>query len=183
MSHQPYETYLFSGETLSVAQQSRLDAHLMTCERCAQLAHAMTHLDATFSNTPVPSPNPGFTERFQARLTAHRQERQSRNLWLMAIGLFALACLIISIIMLLHLNQINWAYQLTQFIAQTSLLAAQARQFLNLLKSLRVALPLFIPLILMLMTVTLAATGALFVTWFHSIIRLYSPIQERGHQS
>ena len=183
MNHQPYETYLFSGETLSVDQQNHLDEHLMACERCTQLAHAMTHLDVKFSNSPAPSPSPGFTDRFQARLTAHRQKRLNRNLWLIAIGLFALSGLLISFIMLIHVNQINWAYQLTQFIAQASLLAAKARKSLNLLKSLRIALPLFIPLMLMLMTVLLAAIGALFVTWTHSIIKLYSPVQERGHQS
>lgn len=177
MSHQPYESYLFSGETLSSDQQNRLAAHLLACEQCAHLAHAMTHLDVTFSNSTTPSPTPGFTDRFQARLTAHRQESQSRNLWLMAFGLFALAGLIILIIMLLHLNQINWAYELTQFIARTSLLAAQARQFLNLLKPLRSALPLFIPIMLIMMTTTLALIGVIFVTWLKSIIRLYSPIK------
>jgi anti-sigma factor RsiW len=183
MSHQPYETYLFSGETLSTDQQSCLDAHLMACERCNQLARAMTHLGVTFSNNPAPSPTPGFTDRFQARITAHRQEQQNRKLWLMAIGLFALAGLIISLITLLHLNQTNWAYDLTQFIARTSLLAAQTRQFLNLLKPFRSALPLFLPLMLMLMTSALAFISVLFVIWFRSIIKLYSPVQERGHLS
>jgi predicted anti-sigma-YlaC factor YlaD len=183
MSHQPYETYLFSGETLSVDQQSCLDAHLKACGRCTRLAHAMTHLDMTFSTSQAPSPAPGFTYRFQARLATHREKQQSRNLWLMAIGLFALAGLIISTIILLHLNQINWAYELTQFIARTSLLAAQTRQFLNLLKPFRSALPLFIPLMLMLMTTALAFISVIFVIWFQSIIRLYSPVREKGHLS
>jgi hypothetical protein len=183
MSHQPYETYLFSDETLNADQQSRLDAHLMVCERCTQLTHAMTHLDLTFSNSPAPAPAPGFTDRFQARITAHRQEQQSRKLWLMAIGLFTLASLIISTIILLHLNQINWAYELTQLIAQTSLLAAQTRLFLSFLKPFGSALPLFIPLMFFLMTTALTIVGVIFVIWFQSIIRLYFPIQERGHLS
>lgn len=183
MSHQPYETYLFSGETLSADQHSHLEAHLMTCEQCAHLAHAMTHLDVTFSNSSAPSPANGFTDRFQARLTAHRQKQLSRNLWLMALGFLILAGLIISIIMLLHLNQINWAYEITQIIARTSLLAAKTRQFLNFLKPFRSALLLFIPLMLFLMTTSLASVGAIFAFWFRSIIRLYSPAQERGHLS
>jgi predicted anti-sigma-YlaC factor YlaD len=178
MSHQPFENYLFSGETLSVDQQSLLDAHLMACEGCTQLARAMAHLDVAFSISTAPLPAPGFTDRFQARLTAHRQKRQSRNLWLMVLGLFALAGLSISIILLLHLNQINWTYELTQFIARASLLTAQTRQCLNLLKPFRSALPLLIPLMLLLMTTSLAFAGALFVFWFQSIIRLYSPVQK-----
>lgn len=180
MSHQPYETYLFSGEPLNPDQQSSLEAHLLTCEGCAHLAHAMDHLDQAFFNSTAPSPKPGFTDRFQVRLAARRQERQTRNLWLMTIGLFTLAGLIISTILLLHLNQINWAYELTQFIARTSLLAAQIRQFLNFLKPLRVALPLFIPFMLTLMTTALASISVIFVIWFQSLIKLYTPVQERG---
>jgi anti-sigma factor RsiW len=183
MSHQPYETYLFSGEPLDQDQQSSLEAHLLTCEGCAHLAHAMDRLDQAFFSSTTPSPMPGFTDRFQVRLAAHRQERQSRNLWLMTIGLFALASLIIGIIMLLHLNQINWAYELTQFIARTSLLAAQIRQFLSILKPLRAGLPLFIPLMWMLTTISLAFIGVIFATWLQSLIRLYSSVQERGNRS
>ena len=182
MSHQPYETYLFSGEMISADQQSSLAAHLLTCEQCSHLAHAITHLDQAFSNSPAPSTPLGFTERFQTRLTAYRQKRQVRNLWLMTICLFAFASLIGLTMILLNLYHFNWAYELSQSIARVSLLAAQIRQVMTIIKSLVNALPVAVPMLFLFGTAAVFGICTLVITWFSTIIRLYSPIHERGNE-
>ena len=182
MSHQPYETYLFSGEILSEDQQSSLDAHLIACEQCAHLTHAMKRLDEAFFNSPAPSTPLGFTERFQTRLTAYRQKRQVRNLWLMTICLFAFASLTGLTMILLNLYHFNWAYELSQSIARVSLLAAQVRQVMMIMKSLVNALPIAVPMLFLFGSVAVFGICTLVITWFSTMIRLYSPIHERGNQ-
>jgi hypothetical protein len=181
MSHQPYETYLFSGEMISADQQSSLAAHLLTCEQCAHLAQAMTRLDEAFSNSPAPSTPLGFTERFQTRLAAYRQKRQIRNLWLITICLFTFTSLIGLTIILLNLYHFNWSYELSQSIARVSLLAAQIKQFVTIIKSFINALPIAVPMLFLFGFVAVFGICTLLITWFSTMIRLYSPIHERGN--
>jgi hypothetical protein len=183
MSHQPFETFLLSKETINAQQQQQLDRHLTSCEPCSTLAAALTDLDELFANSPAPNPAPGFTQRWQVRLSAYRQKRQNRNLWFMAIGLFSLAWLIILLILTYHLQSINLAYELSQWIARASRLTAEVRSSLNLFHSLINFLPFMIPIMLVFGSGTLLALTALTLTWFSAIFKLYSPIRERGNLS
>jgi len=180
MSHQPYETFLFSNETINAQQQQQLDRHLARCEPCSSLAAALTDLDELFSNSPALDPAPGFTQRWQVRLSADHQKRQNRNLWLLTIGLFVLAWLIIVFILTYHLQYINLAYELSQLIARVSRFTAEVRSSLSLFRSLINTLPFMIPIMLVFGSGTLLALTALTLTWFSAIIKLYSPIQKRG---
>lgn len=182
MSHQPYETFLFSGDPLDPEQRHSLEAHLRTCEHCNALAVALTGLDRAFSSSPSPQPAPGFTQRWQAHLEAFRQQRQVRNLWLMTLGLFALTSLTVLFIALLNLYHINWAYELSQSIARVSLFAARVRHLILLINSLTHALPISVPMLMLFGTGAVFALCALVITWFSTIIRLYFPINERGNQ-
>jgi hypothetical protein len=183
MSHQPYETFLFSKETLNAQQQQQLNWHLTSCEPCGALAAALIDLDELFTNSPAPNPASGFTQRWQARLSAYRQKRQKRNLWFMTIGLFSLGWLIILLILTYHLQSINLAYELSQWIARASRLIAGVRSSLNLFYSLTNVLPLMIPIMLVFGSGTLLALTALTITWFNAIFKLYSPLRERGNIS
>lgn len=169
MSHQPYETFLFSSEALDKDQQQQLNTHLRDCEQCSVLSFALSSLDEAFSRSETPLPAPGFTRRWQAHLTEYRQKRQVRNLWLMTLGLFSLTSLIVMIIALLNLIHINWAYQLSQWIARVSLFAAQVRQFFTLLYSLSNTLPITVPVIILFGTGALFSIFILSITWFGSI--------------
>lgn len=181
MSHQPYETFLFSSEALNKDQKQQLDIHLRDCEQCSALSYTLASVDEAFSRSETPLPAPGFTRRWQAHLTEYRQKRQVRNLWLMTLGSFSLTSLIVMIIALLNLININWAYQLSQSIARVSLFAAQVRQCFTLFSSLSNTLPVVVPVIILLGTGAVFTIFILSITWFGSIIRLYSPIRERGH--
>lgn len=183
MSHQPYETFLLSSEALDNNQRQQLDAHLSECEQCSALACALASLDETFSHSTMPMPAPGFTQRWQTHLAEYRQKRQVRNLWLMTFGLFTLTSLIVFTIALLNLIHINWAYQLSQWIARASLFAAQVRQCFTLFTTLSNTVPGTVPVVIIVFAIgVLFSIFILSLTWFGTMIRLYSPITERGNK-
>lgn len=181
MSHQPYETFLFSDEVLNQDEQKLLDAHLKACESCAALAKSYSNLQLAFSSSSTPEPAPGFTQRWQFRLASTQQRRQIRNLWVMTIGLFSLASLTMIAIILINIYHINWAYGISQWIARTSLFAAQVRQVFNLAGSLANTQPIMIPITVATATACLFLVLALTITWFRTIVKLYSPIYEKGN--
>ncbi len=183
MSHQPYETYLFTNEPLTGEERERLERHLQECERCRALATALNNLDmVTFSSAHL-SPATGFSQRWHTRLSAYRQERQIRNLWLMTLGLFALASLIILTVFLINLNQVNWSYELSQFIASFGLFTARVRRSYYFLRSIIKAASFLVPFLLIFGIGTVATTLAIIITWFNTLIRLYVPINQRGNLS
>lgn len=183
MSHQPYENFLFSEETINSEQKQMLELHLGECEYCSSLVDAMTNLEELFSSCPAPDPAPGFTQRWQARLNEYRQKRHSRNLWLMTMGLFTLAGFIILLVLTYHLQNFNLVYEFSHGIARASRFIAEVRSSLSLFRSLVTTLPFIIPIILVSGSGTLLALSILTITWFLTIIKLYSPIQERDNLS
>lgn len=183
MSHQPYERFLFSKESINNEQQTQLNHHLQDCDDCHTLASALVRMEELFSNTPTPQPAPGFTQRWQSRLVETNKKRQNRNLWLMTFGLLSLAGVILLLLFLLHLASINMAYELSQLIARVSRLTAQVRYSFNIIRSITSNLPSIMPILILLTPSTFLAITALILTWFRAIIKLYSPIQERGKLS
>lgn len=181
MSHQPYENYLFSQEPLNSEQQHQFDSHLQECEQCSSLARAVAGLEEVFINSSTPDPEPGFTQRWQMRLKEYRYKQQQRKLWFMTVGLFSLAGLILLLIFLYHLQDINIAYELSHLIARVSRCVAEIRYSVNMLRSITRSLPFIIPIVFLFIATTIVAFTALTLTWFRAIIRLYSPIQERGN--
>ena len=181
MSHQPYEYFLFTKEPLNAEQQHQLNLHLQECEYCNALTGALADLEEVFINSSAPEPAPGFTIRWQARLKENHDKQQRRKLWFMTIGLFALAALMLLFIFLYHLQYINIAYELSHLIARVSRFAAEVRFSVKMFHSITSTLPFVIPIILFLSASTLLAITVLTLTWLRAIIRLYSPIQERGN--
>jgi hypothetical protein len=84
MNHQQYEEWLFvyyddaamqrPDERLTPEQGAELGAHLKECADCRQLAQAWQAVDAHLRQAPSLEPAPGFTQRWQARLQADRQQ-------------------------------------------------------------------------------------------------------------
>jgi len=183
MSHQPYERFLFTKEALNQEQQNKLNHHLQECDNCLTLAEALANLEELFSSSPTPQPAPGFTQRWQSRLLESDQKRQNRNLWLMTFGLFALAGAILLFLFFLHLPFINMAYEVSQLIARISLITAEVRSSLNIIRSITSNLPFIIPIIILLTPSTFLAITAVLFAWFRAVFKLYSPIQERGNMS
>lgn len=79
MTHETYETLLFSDAPLSPEDQNSLQAHLQTCESCRQLAAAWQAVEADLRTAPLIEPQPGFSNRWLERLEMDRQRLQRRQ--------------------------------------------------------------------------------------------------------
>lgn len=177
MNHQPFETWIFSDDPLQPMDQDRLKDHLQTCEDCRQLSDAMNGVQKTFNAAHCPAPEPGFTQRWQARLAVYKQARQQRQMWILTLALLGLAALISLSILLIELGQVNWFYQISQFIANFSLLASRINQFWVIFRSINETLPVLTPIMIVFGVGSLAAAMALFVTWFSSMVQLFQPVE------
>ena len=173
MSHQPFETWIFSDDPIQPEEQTELDQHLQSCEDCRQRALAMSQVQQAFISTPAPIPAPGFTQRWQERLALARQQRQQKRMWLLTLGIFSLANLLALVILVFELGQINWFYEISQVIANLSLVAARINQVWNIIGSISDALPLIAPVMIVFGIGIFSLALALIVTWFSSIIQLY----------
>jgi len=83
MSHQPFETWMFTKETLTSEQSHALTEHLNSCETCQQVESAWLEIHQQLKRVPAITPNPGFSLRWQDRLAERRHERQRRRAWVM----------------------------------------------------------------------------------------------------
>ena len=178
MSHQPFETWLLSDESLNPQDIQALDTHLQVCEECQKLSTALHQVSVVLATSPEPTPQPGFTQRWNKRLVFHRHQKQQRRMWFLTLGLFGIAGFILSALLILNQQNINWVYELSQFIANFSLAAARVNQAWSILQSLIKALPILIPIMIIFGFGSLSAITVLIITWFRSLIRLYIPIEE-----
>ncbi len=86
MNHCPYEDWLLE-ENLSAIKEKELRAHLNQCYSCRELKEAIAETDHLFSNLPLSTPEPGFTDRWVKLATKKEEERQKRWVWLLLGGL------------------------------------------------------------------------------------------------
>ncbi len=93
MNHDPYEEWLLADEELTDEQQLALQGHLESCEECKQLASAWQYVQTGIRSLPEATPEPGFTQRWQARLAEETARKNKRWTWiaLLALGGGALA--------------------------------------------------------------------------------------------
>jgi hypothetical protein len=178
MSHQPFETWLLSDEPLDEEKRKDLEAHLNKCESCRELSTALENIRETFTDDITPAPQPGFVYRWHQRLSVARQQRQQRKMWLLTLGLFGVAGLILLSIFLLNMNSINWFYEFGQAFANFSRFANRINQFVNIIKSLTNQFPILIPIMIIFGVGSITAQIALIVTWISSMVRLYRPSHE-----
>lgn len=178
MSHQPFESWIFSQDPLEIEQKHDLEAHLASCQSCAQLSAALTEMEKTFHDSPALSPAPGFTQRWQTRLALARQQRQQKRMWLLTLGLFGAATLTLVVLFLLNQPQINLAYHFSQCVVSIARVTSFINQLWPTFQSLVTTLPILIPILLIFGTGSLIAMIVLIIAWFSSIIKLYQPAQE-----
>lgn len=178
MSHQPFDKWLFSEDPLEPEQSSALESHLDQCEECSKMSTALDQVFEVISTSKSPSPAPGFTQRWYQHLSAYRQKRQERTIWLIILGLFTLAILILLGLFFVNLTSFNWTYALGQFIANFSLMAARGNQIFNATRSITNAFPILIPIVFIFGIGSFSAIAALTITWFSSIIKIYQPVEE-----
>ena len=173
MSHQPYESWLLSDEPLDEENQQTLQTHLETCESCRALSNALHNVNGTFAQNPAPTPKPGFTKRWQTRLAIYRQEHQQRKMWLLTIGLFSVAGLIILALFFLNIGSINWIYEISQAFANVSVFASKINWLINTMESLVRAFPILLPILIVFGLGSLSLFAALIVTWISSMLKIY----------
>jgi hypothetical protein len=178
MSHQPFETWLLSDQALDEEQQIMLNEHLKECQQCQAVSEAWVHVQNLMVMNSAPEPAPGFTQRWQSRLSIVQQKRQQRRLWLLTLGLLGLAGLIFLGLALAGLFSTSFPYALSHFIAGFALFAARINQAWNVFESLSGSFPLLIPLMIIALFGAGSAALTLVITWFSSVIKLYKPVQE-----
>lgn len=74
MDHRYFEDWLLSDRPLNAEQRRELQLHLRNCAHCAMQAEVNLALRAS---RPI-APAPGFTVRWQARLTTRRKTERRR---------------------------------------------------------------------------------------------------------
>jgi predicted anti-sigma-YlaC factor YlaD len=81
---------LWLDNRLTQEEIQQVEAHTATCPACRATLDALHHVDRLLVATPMVSPAPGFTARFQARLVARRRRHRT---WagLTVLGLATLA--------------------------------------------------------------------------------------------
>lgn len=79
MTHEIYETWLFSDAPLNPEDRDALKAHLQTCESCRRLAAAWQFVEADLRAAPLIEPRPGFSDRWLEHLEIDRQRLQRRQ--------------------------------------------------------------------------------------------------------
>jgi len=148
------------------------------CELCNQQAKALSAIEESFSTAQMLSPSPGFSQRWQVRLSEYQEQRQKRRMWLLTISLLGLATLILIGLFLVHQSHFNWIYSFSQFIANFSLFAARINQLWRVMKAITTVLPILLPIMLIFSIGILSAMAVLVIAWFNSIIKLYQPVEE-----
>lgn len=178
MSHQPFETWILTEEALDKEQHASLQAHLAECDLCRSLQTHWQQVHNTFSTSLNPEPLPGFSSRWQTRLAFDRQRRQQRRMWILTLSMFTFASLILISLFFFNLLNTTWPYIFSQIIANISIMFAKIGHFWRVIESLSSSFPALVPLMVILITVIISSASVLILTWFSSMVRLFSPGRE-----
>ena len=79
MSHSPYDSWLFSDEPLQAREAEELRHHLASCRHCRALQTAWGEARLDLMRLPAVAPSPGFSGRWEARLSFDRRRRARRQ--------------------------------------------------------------------------------------------------------
>jgi magnesium-transporting ATPase (P-type) len=104
MNHQPFEDWILDERTLTPEEHVELEEHLKVCENCMKLSKGLSATSRILQFSPIISPQPGFTQRWDVYFQ-HRKEEEQRQLALKIFGIVSAICLLINAI--LGANWIN----------------------------------------------------------------------------
>lgn len=90
LEHQPFESWLLSGEPLNPEQAQALKEHLDGCPACRSLTTAWSEVTRFIQAVQPVQPAPGFSARWQVRLAEQRTTQLARkqrrlSIWMMAL--------------------------------------------------------------------------------------------------
>jgi hypothetical protein len=92
MNHRPFEDWLLENQSLSAEQKQQLNDHLKFCTPCTALAE----VDLVLNSSKPVHPSPGFSGRFQQRLSTGRKIHHQRHIWgLAGLGVITLIAMVI----------------------------------------------------------------------------------------
>ncbi len=97
MSHQPFENWILDGESLSVEERRKLQAHVDTCAQCQRLSQRWGAVHLELRARPMAAPYPGFTQRWREGLVERRAREQRRQAWRIFGALLAGAVFILMV--------------------------------------------------------------------------------------
>jgi putative flippase GtrA len=166
VSHQPFETWILSGEALNEEQKQALSEHLKLCEACNQLKLALNSCDSLFISSSNPLPRPGFTQRWQKRWDERRQQKHIQKIWLFTLGMLGLANLILFTWLFIRLPNFNWSYELNKLIANISTFTTQTRNIWTFASSATKSLPILLPMMIIIGFGCLLCITALIFLWY-----------------
>lgn len=87
MSHELYESWLLSEQSLTAGQKDELKAHLQTCPQCRKIASGWQATRQAILSSGSVAPQPGFSTRWQATLAERRQHKQKLTIRWLLLGL------------------------------------------------------------------------------------------------
>lgn len=94
MNHQYIKEWLLKEEPLSSEESQILEDHIKECNSCQQLQLAWQDIHHMIKLTPDVDPLPGFTSRWEERLTQRTIYAQKRLTWVVITGIACIALLI-----------------------------------------------------------------------------------------
>lgn len=103
---------------LNSTEAHLLYSHIASCPACANTWQAMQQISSMLRAAPFAAPEPGFVERFEARLAYQAEQRRRTMIWmLLGIGAIALALLALpSVLDVLRLTgYLVFPYQVTAY--------------------------------------------------------------------
>lgn len=146
MGHQPYETWLISGESLPLEDERKLHAHIESCESCRQLSISWAEVQGFFREPQLATPSPGFTGRWQIRLDeyqfAENERRQRRLSWIFFAVMASAATLLLGVMVFQLFSSVQTPVEI--FIGGLTLMAG----VLNLASAMQIAIIPFLNVIL-----------------------------------
>lgn len=152
MGHQPFETWILSGESLPPDQEQQLQEHLINCGTCQHLSSSWNEVDALLHAARLEKPAPGFTARWQARLSGlenlELRRKQKRASWLFFGVSTGAALLVLTYMIMQFFASVQAPVQvfitgLTLWAGVLTLVDAAEIAFLPLMELLLVNIPIY----------------------------------------
>ncbi len=124
-THLPFEEWVLDRNALSQEEEQALQEHLQHCPSCKEFEESLQEMESRLKAQTMLSPEPGFTQRWQARLAHERERNQMRQTYAFlavttggaALLMLAMGILLIPVLRSPYPYLLALAYQLTLVVA------------------------------------------------------------------
>ena len=98
MDHQPFEEWILDQKEKTMADNKKLNEHLLACDQCTDLHSAWGQIETMMVKSAMIAPSPGFTKRFALRMEKNKEQVYKKQAIKTLIGI-ALISLLITLIL------------------------------------------------------------------------------------